>query len=496
MDRIVGEQAPPHRTGGPVTTREKNVIIGGVLLAMFLAALDQTIVAPAMPTIGAALGHAEYLPWVVTAYLLTATAFAPLYGKLSDIHGRRLVIHAALFIFMVGSLISALAPNMLVLIIGRAMQGMGGGGLFALAQTVIGDLVPPHERARYTAWISGTWAVAGIGGPLLGGSFADYFHWSLIFWINIPLGLLAMAIVNSPLKKIAPLARHHRLDAFGALLLVGATALLLLALTWGGSRYSWASWQIASLLASSAAVWGAFAARLMSADEPLISLDILSNRVVLTGTLTMSLVQSCNVGLVVYLPIYLQTVLGLSVSHSGYALIGPLASTTVGALLSGNLILHVVHYKRMALAGVMLSACALVVMGLIAPTATLLSMEIVMICVAFGFGCAFPIVTISVQNAVDMKYLGVATGVLTFQRSLGGALGVAVLGAVALGFGLPLAAEGAAPSHPAASVPFEAFTAIFLVAAALMLAAFVCLLLMPEKPLRKEQPHGPPALAE
>ncbi|TIM03763.1 MAG: MFS transporter, partial [Mesorhizobium sp.] len=171
-------------------------IIGGVLLSMLLAALDQTIVAPAMPTIGHALGNAHYLPWIVTGYLLTATAVAPLYGKISDVYGRRPTVYAAILIFLAGSLVSAMAPNMFVLVVGRAIQGAGGGGLFALTQTVVGDLVPPRERARYAAWFSGTWAVASVAGPLLGGTFAEHLHWSLIFWINIPLGVLAMAIIN------------------------------------------------------------------------------------------------------------------------------------------------------------------------------------------------------------------------------------------------------------------------------------------------------------
>ena len=253
MDQAVDRKAAHSAAAPAPTEREKNVIIGGVLLAMLLAALDQTIVAPAMPTIGAALGHAQYLPWIVTGYLLTATAMAPLYGKISDVHGRRPVIHAAILIFLAGSVISALAPNMLTLVVGRAAQGLGGGGLFALSQTVIGDLVPPKERARYAAWISGTWAVASIAGPLLGGAFAEHLHWSLIFWINLPLGLAAMAIINNPLKKLPVTAHKHRIDGWGAMLLVAATALLLLALNWGGSAFSWTSPQILGLLASSAA---------------------------------------------------------------------------------------------------------------------------------------------------------------------------------------------------------------------------------------------------
>ncbi|RUW16753.1 MFS transporter, partial [Mesorhizobium sp. M1E.F.Ca.ET.041.01.1.1] len=197
MDQTVDNRTTMGTTTSPLMSEsEKNAIIGGVLLPMLLAALDQTIVAPALPTIGRALGHAEYLPWIVTGYLLTATAMAPLYGKISDVYGRRPVIYAAVLIFLLGSLVSALAPNMLVLVIGRAIQGAGGGGLFALTQTVIGDLVPPRERARYAAWIAGTWAVASVAGPLLGGTFAEHLHWSLIFWINLPLGFLAMAIIN------------------------------------------------------------------------------------------------------------------------------------------------------------------------------------------------------------------------------------------------------------------------------------------------------------
>src|SRR5690606_5721459 len=180
MDQTANRKAAPSAAAPALSDREKNVIIAGVLLSMLLAALDQTIVAPAMPTIGASLGDAHYLPWIVTGYLLTATAIAPLYGKISDIHGRRVTIHAAILIFLAGSIISALAPNMLALIAGRAVQGLGGGGLFAMSQTVIGDLVPPRERARYAAWISGTWAVASVAGPLLGGAFAEHMHWSLI----------------------------------------------------------------------------------------------------------------------------------------------------------------------------------------------------------------------------------------------------------------------------------------------------------------------------
>ncbi|MER9846476.1 MFS transporter [Mesorhizobium sp. M0106] len=493
MDQAVDKQTMVE-TSAPLTETEKNAIIGGVLLSMLLAALDQTIVAPAMPTMARLLGHAEYLPWIVTGYLLTATAVAPLYGKISDIYGRRPTVYAAILIFLAGSLVSATAPNMLVLVVGRAIQGAGGGGLFALTQTVIGDLVPPRERARYAAWISGTWAVASIAGPLLGGTFAEHLHWSLIFWINIPLGLLAMAIINNPLKKLPIAAKHHRIDGLGALLLVAATSLLLLALNWGGSEYPWLSPEILGLLACSAVFWSAFALRLMRAAEPLISLEVLGNPIVLAGTLSMFLLQAANVGLSVYLPVYLQSVVGLSVSQSGTALLGLMLGTVAGATFSARMIPRFFHYKRIAMIGTVFSILCLSVLSLVAGHASLLLVEVLTTCVGLGTGTTFPVATVSVQNAVDRMHLGVATGVLTFLRSLGSALGVAMLGAVALGYGLPLASEGTQPAgHIASAMPF---VMIFLAAAAILLLSLITLWLMPEKTLRGHAEAVAPTLAE
>ncbi|RWL91555.1 MAG: MFS transporter [Mesorhizobium sp.] len=494
MDQTVENQAMAPKAAPLISENEKNAIIGGVLLSMLLAALDQTIVAPALPTIARALGHAEYLPWIVTGYLLTATAMSPLYGKISDVYGRRPVIYAAILIFLLGSLVSALAANMLVLVIGRAVQGAGGGGLFALAQTVIGDLVPPRERARYAAWISGTWAVASVAGPLLGGVFAEHLHWSLIFWINLPIGFLAMAIINNPLKKLPITAKHHRIDGLGAVLLVVATALLLLALSWGGSTYPWFSSEILGLVACSALVWALFALRLLKAAEPLISLDVLGNRIVLAGTLSMFLLQAANIGASVYLPVYLQSVVGLSVAESGTAMLGLMLGTVAGAAFSGRMIARFVHYKRIAMAGISLAIICIGVLSAIAGHASLLEVEILTTLIGLGSGTTFPVSTISVQNAVDRAHLGVATGVLTFLRTLGGALGVAMLGAVALGYGLPLAAEGS-PTHIQLTSAMP-FVMIFLTAGVTLVLALIALALMPEKPLRGHDEQAAPALAE
>ncbi|MGS1093408.1 MDR family MFS transporter [Aquamicrobium terrae] len=494
MDQPIGGQTKGAVPSFSLSEREKNVIIAGVLLSMLLAALDQTIVAPALPTIAASLGHAEYLSWIVTAYLLTATAVAPLYGKLSDIYGRRSVIFAAILIFLAGSVICGLAPNMFVLIAGRAVQGLGGGGLFALTQTVIGDLVPPLERARYAAWISGTWAVASIAGPLLGGGFAEHLHWSLIFWINLPLGILAIAVTSKPLKKLAIAGTTHSIDGWGALLLIIATSLLLLAVNWGGNRYAWSDPQIIGLLAGSAGIWFLFGLRLRMANEPLVSLAVLGNRVVLTGTFSMFLLQAGSIGLAVYLPVYMQATLGMSPGDTGLAMLGLLLGTVVGAGMSGRLVPRLVNYKRIAHIGIACAILSLGILAYLADHAGLLEVEIATAIVGAGIGTIFPVSTIAVQNAVDRQHLGVATGLLTFLRSLGGAIGVAALGAIALGNDLPLAGEGAMAAELAG--PRGSFSVIFLATAAMLAAGLLVFAFMPQKPLRGYDASQAPIMPE
>jgi EmrB/QacA subfamily drug resistance transporter len=465
-----------------LSNRDRWSTMIGILTAMLLAALDQSIVTPAMPTIGGDLGDSHYLPWIVTAYLLTATAVAPLYGKFSDIHGRRATLYVALSLFLLGSITAAIAPNMFVLIGARAIQGLGGGGLFALTQIIIGDILPPRERGRYAAWISGMWAVAGIAGPLLGGTLAEYY-WPLIFWINLPLGIIAMIIINKPLKKLARPARAHRLDALGAVLLVAATSALLLMLNWAGSSYAWGSPQIIILALASLALWIAFAVRIMRASEPLVSLEVLSNPIVLAGCFAMFLVSACNIGLAVYLPVYAQAYLGLSPADAGYALLGFLMGSVSGATISGRLTLRIVHVKRISMIGAVVSALALCATGLLAGQTSIPVLEVLLVIVGLGMGMTFPVTTVSVQNGVDPMHLGVATGMLTFLRSLGSALGVAVLGAIALGYGIPLGAEGDSGTvmHIADASPFAA---LYYTMAAIMLAAAVIYVFMPHKPLR------------
>ena len=417
---------------GQLSHADIKSIIFGLMLAMLLAALDQTIVATAMPTIGRQLGDIHNLPWVVTAYLLTSTAVTPLYGKLSDIHGRRVVLLVAIGIFTLASAISALAPTMLVLIIARGLQGLGGGGLIALAQTIIADMMAPRERARYQVYIASVFVTSSIAGPLLGGFFAQHLHWSLIFWINLPLGLAAFMMTNSRLKLLPVHARPHKVDLIGAALLIVATVLLLLALSWGGVQYAWASPQIIALVAGSGALWAGFVVRLMTADEPLIPLAVLKNQVMATGMLAACFGMGTLIGLTIYMPIYLVGVLHLSPTNSGVALIPLMVGTVIGATLSGRVMAHMVHYKRLPLIGLSFSVGATLLLAWQPAWIGFGVFEALLGVISLGLGTLLPVTTVSIQNAVSAHDLGTATATMNFFRSLGGALIVAIFGAIVL----------------------------------------------------------------
>ena len=469
----------------PLTKAEITGIILGLLLAMLLAALDQTIVATAMPTIGHDLGDMQNLPWVVTAYLLTSTAVTPLYGKLSDIHGRRIVLLVAIVVFSLGSVACAMAPTMLALTLARGLQGLGGGGLLVMAQTIIGDMVSPRERAQYQIYIASVFVTSSLAGPVLGGFFAEHLSWSLIFWINLPLGLAAYLMTNNKLRRLPRHERPHALDLLGALLLVLATTALLLALSWGGVHYSWASREILGLLGVSALLWGAFVARLWSAHEPLIPLSVLKNPVVATGTLAACFGMGIFIGLSIYMPIYMEGVLGLSASQSGLALIPLMAGTVAGATLSGRLMTHMVHYKRVPLIGV---ACAVLFTAGLAWTLRgmpLWVLEILLTGISMGLGTLLPVTTVSIQNAVAMHELGTATASMNFFRSLGGAIIVAVFGTIVLGTGGGLHAADLRSLSAAESAGLaETFRLVFAAAAAGLAAALVFIVAMEERPLR------------
>ena len=350
-----------HKTPRPLTHPEIRTIVLGIMLAMFLGALDQTIVATALPTIGRRFGNLGDLSWVVTAYLLTATAVTPLYGKLSDIHGRRALMLIAIVVFVAGSLICALAPGMSVLIAGRAVQGLGGGGLMALAQTIIADIVSPRERGRYQGYIGAVFATSSVGGPVLGGFLTEHLDWSLIFWINLPLGLAALGMTSNVLRRVPYHPRKHKLDVIGALLMMAAAVALLLALTWGGRKFDWISAEFGALLLASAILWGLFAWRLVKTEEPFLPLSAtLGNPVVRCAALAGACNMATLVGMTIFVPLYFEVVLHLSAGQSVLALIPLMGATVASSTITGRLMMHMVHYKRMALIGLVVSLLALV----------------------------------------------------------------------------------------------------------------------------------------
>ena len=459
-------------------------IIFGPLVAMFLAALDQTIIATAMPTIGRDLGNAENLPWIVTAYLLTATVVTPLYGKLSDIHGRRVMLLLGVAIFIFGSTACALAPTMVFLICARALQGLGGGGLISLGQTIIGDIVSPRERGHYQIYVAGVFIISSLAGPMLGGLFAEHLHWSAIFWINLPLGLIAFQMTNAKLKLAPRHERPHKLDYLGAALLILATTSLLLALSWGGRRYAWTSEQVLSLVVGSIGLWAALFWRLNRAAEPLIPLSVYRNRVVRDGVGAASFAMGTFIGLSIYMPIYFQSALRLSASWSGVALIPLMIGTVAGATLSGRMMASFERYKMPAVIGLSLALLAICVLAAFVGSLPFALTEVLLASFGLGIGTVLPVSTVSVQNAVALHELGTTTATMNFARQLGGAIIVAIFGAIiinAAGGVVDARIAGAADDTAPLTL---AFRMVFLAAAMCAATSLVFLLRMEERPLR------------
>ena len=491
---MISASLPP----SPLSHAEIRWIIIGVLTAMFLAALDQTIVATAMPTIGRDLGNADLLPWVASAYLLTATAVTPLYGKFADSRGRRMTLLVGIALFLAGSVACALAPSMTLLVAARALQGLGGGGLISLAQTIIGDLVAPRERARYQIHVATVYVTSSLLGPVLGGYFAQHLHWSVIFWINLPIGVVAYAMTSNLLKKLPRHDRPHRLDVPGAILLIAATTTMMLVLSWGGVDHAWTSPFILWLALASAALWAGFALRLGRASEPLIPLAVLRNRVVATGTLAAFFAMGVFIGLTIYMPIYLEEVIGLSASASGSALVPLMVGTVAGATIAGRMMMHLTRYKLVPMIGLAAAITATAALALFAGRLPFWGLELLLTAISMGLGTILPVTTVAIQNAVPVYQLGAATSTLNFFRQLGGAVIVSAFGAILLaGAGV---SAGAGPNafaevlHGGPGLA-PAFAWIFAATCVGLLISLGWLLAMEELPLKTRVGEEPtPAL--
>jgi EmrB/QacA subfamily drug resistance transporter len=492
LNRRVETQA----AAAPLTQREITRIFYGLMLGGFLSAVNQTIVATALPTIGRDFGDFENLSWVIIAYLLSSTVVAPLYGKLSDIYGRRAMMLVGLGLFIAGSAAAAVAPNMALLIAARTLQGIGGGGIVPMVQTTVADMITPRERGHYQAYMGTAWVTAGVVGPALGGIIADQAHWSAIFWLNVPLGLLAALVSSNAMKRLPRHGRSHQLDLLGAALIMAAATMLLLALTCGGTRVPWLSPAILGLVGGSIALTVATAWWLKRAPEPFLPLGVLANPVMRVGTVATSCGLGVMTGFMIYMPLYFQLVHKLTATQAGLALVPVIVMTTPGSMLAGRAMMHLHHYKIAAYFG-MATTTAAVAALVWWPAMPLWAAVLATAVVGLGVGTVFPTATVSIQNAVARAELGVATGAMNFFRALVSALVVAIMGAILLagigvapergGVGVELmVAHAGAPGAAVADV----FRWVFVAALVFSIVGMIAVILLEERPL-----HGPAAKA-
>jgi EmrB/QacA subfamily drug resistance transporter len=490
--------SPPLAPPAPLTPREVRTILMSLLLTMFLAALDQTIVATALPTIGRQFQDVTNLSWVITAYLLASTAVAPVFGTLSDIYGRRAMIVTALSLFIAGSVLCAVAPSMPVLILARGLQGLGGGGILPVVQTVISDVVSPRERGQYQAYFSGVWMLAGLSGPVLGGVFAEHLHWSMIFWINVPLALAALALLLPKMGRIPVYHRMREVDWLGGLLLMASAVVFMLVLTWGGHRFAWLSPTILAMVGASVTLALSFVWHAGRADEPFLPLSLIGGSVVPYAMLAGGCALGAMIGLTVYLPLYYEVVYHLTASEAGLGLIPLAAISTFGAAFAGRTMARVKHYKRVAIIGTMVATLA----GLALTLATLPLWGMLGLLAIFGIGLGtpFPISVVALQNAVPRAQIGTITGAMNFFRAMMSSLTVAVFSAIlltALGADISLA-EGARGSVNAISAGdmVAAFRYVFAAATIMIGCASLCMIAMEERPLAGPSVSQPVEMAE
>jgi len=482
------------------------VIMGALMLTMFLAALDQTIVSTALPRIASDFHALNELSWVVTSYLITSAVTTPIYGKLSDLYGRKRLLSIAVIIFLIGSMLAGLSQSMTELILFRGIQGIGAGGLFTLVLATIGDVVSPRERGKWQGLIGAVFGVASVVGPLLGGFLTDALSWRWIFYVNVPLGLLALLAIAFRLHTHTE-RREHKIDYVGALVLSLSMISLLLLTVWGGTTYAWDSSTIIGLAVFSALMLGVFVSWETLHPEPLIPLRLFENRIFFVSSLLSLISGMAMFAAIIYLPEYQQVIRGYSATKSGLLMIPLVLGIIGGSVLSGRLISHTGKYRLFPLIGTLVTAFGLLLFSHLEVTTSQWWISVWMLVTGLGIGLYMQVMTLAVQNATAFRDLGTATSTVTFFRTIGSSFGTSLFGATLIsrlathiGEVAPaVAAQSASLSSnieqlralpPALQAPvFTAFTQsfddIFLAAIPFVLLAFIIALFLKEIPLRE-----------
>ncbi len=484
--------------GQETSSRELRLVLTGLMLALTLAALDQNIVATALPQITGELGGLQHLSWVVTGFVVISTVSAPLYGRLSDLYGRKPAFTVSIAVFLLGSVLCGLAGGMVELILFRAVQGLGAGGLIVLAQTVIGDLVSPRERGRYQGLFASVFAACSVAGPLVGGFITEYASWRWIFYVNLPVGAAALALIAIGLQPRPP-GPAPRLDLLGAVLLTAGTCCLLLVLSWGGSTYAWSSSPILGLAAASIAAFGLLVPVELRATQPILPPDLFRNRVFVVGAAVITLAAMALFAAAVFLPLMFQLLMGASPSRAGLMIAPMMGGVIVASFTGGRLVSRTGRYKLLPVFGLLAAALSYVALAWATQTGVgALPIEATLVIMGLGIGFVMPNLTTAIQNAVERSELGGATATAAFFRSLGSAIGVALSGAVLamhlhlLPAGLQAAGGGVAEiaGLPAAqravvlNVYRAGLSSAFAAGAAIAAVGFLTVLFLPERPLR------------